>query len=589
MSRVSICASLGASTTAGVNRVDIAEWNLRWASTLIEALARSGVRHAVISPGSRSTPLALACARQAELSTWVLPDERTAAFFALGLAKSGSCPPLVISTSGSAPANWYPAVIEASQDMQALILLSADRPAELQGCGANQTIDQIRLFGSHVREFVQLPEPADGEPALRRLRGTIASAADRAQWPIPGPVHINVPLHEPLVPMTLPPIEESVSAPVSCHPGNTQAPAAVVDELARLYAHGPGLIVCGRGSLGETFGDAVTRLADALACPILADPLSGLRFGPHDRSRILTAYDAFLRHEGFVTHHRPTWILRFGAAPVSKVLQGYLDAGDADTTLIVPHGPWPDPGRRATRVVHADPVAFCLALSAAIDSRASEDWSARFQAADARARDLLWDADEPPLDIASLRLIQRSCPEGAVIFCGNSLVVRDVDTTMHGKAARLRLVGNRGASGIDGNVSTTLGLAAGWSGPVVGLLGDLALYHDMNGLLAARGLDATLVVFNNGGGAIFEYLPQRGLPEFERYWLTPTGLDIERIADLYELRHVRVSSSEAFESAFGRALASPRVDLIEVMVERASSLAWHRHYWSRVASGNAER
>jgi 2-succinyl-5-enolpyruvyl-6-hydroxy-3-cyclohexene-1-carboxylate synthase len=158
-----------------------------------------------------------------------------------------------------------------------------------------------------------------------------------------------------------------------------------------------------------------------------------------------------------------------------------------------------------------------------------------------------------------------------------------VDITMQGGPQRLRLIGNRGASGIDGNVSTALGLAAVLPGPVVGLLGDLALYHDMNGLLAARGLDATLVVFNNGGGAIFGHLPQRGLPEFERYWLTPTGLDIERIAELYDLRHARTTTADAFAAALHRALEAPGVDLIEVVVDREQSLEQHRSYWSAVA------
>ena len=209
-----------------------------------------------------------------------------------------------------------------------------------------------------------------------------------------------------------------------------------------------------------------------------------------------------------------------------------------------------------------------------------------FRVADARARELLRNDAQAPLDLLSLEIVERHCPAGTAIFCANSLVIRDVDTAMHGGPQHLRLIGNRGASGIDGNVSTVLGLAAGWPGPVVGLLGDLALYHDMNGLISARGLDATLVVFNNGGGAIFAHLPQRDLPEFERYWLTPTGLDIARIAALYDLRHTRITTQDAFEDAFGQALAKPGVDIIEIMVERELSLAWHRRYWSSVASGD---
>ena len=209
----------------------------------------------------------------------------------------------------------------------------------------------------------------------------------------------------------------------------------------------------------------------------------------------------------------------------------------------------------------------------AVNSAPEDAWWVPFREADERARKLLRNDAQAPLDLLSLEIIERHCPVGTAIFCANSLVIRDVDTAMHGGPQPLRLVGNRGASGIDGNVSTVLGLAAGWPGPVVGLLGDLALYHDMNGLISARGLDATLVVFNNGGGAIFEHLPQRDLPEFERYWLTPTGLDIARIASLYDLRHARITTQDAFEDAFEQALAKPGVDIIEVMVEREPSLA----------------
>jgi 2-succinyl-5-enolpyruvyl-6-hydroxy-3-cyclohexene-1-carboxylate synthase len=569
--------------------VDIADLNLRWASALVETLVYGGVRHAVISPGSRSTPLILACTRHAGLRSWVLPDERSAAFFALGLARATGSPPMIVSTSGTAPANWFPAVIEASQDLQPLVLVSADRPTELRDCGANQTIDQTRLFGAHVRTFVQVPEPSEGEDTLRRLRGMIASAAERAQWPTPGPAHINVPFHEPLVPRSLPPAQQATSRGVSIHRGASRPPTAVVEELARLYAGSSGVIVCGRGDFDDAFPGAVTRLAERLGCPILADPLSGLRFGPHDRSRVLTAYDAFLRQDTFVNAHRPAWILRFGGAPVSKPLQSYLDtSGESDTTLVVPYGPWPDPGRAATRVIHADPSQLCTALAEAAGAPAPDDWLTQFRGANTRARELLHNDPQTTLDLTSLGFIERHCPAGTALFCGNSLVIRDVDTAMRGGPQRLKLVGNRGASGIDGNVSTALGLAAGWTGPTVGLIGDLALYHDMNGLLAARDLDATLVVFNNGGGAIFEHLPQRRLPEFERYWLTPTGLDIARIAELYDLRHAEVSTQDAFEAAFEQALTRPGPELIEVVVERERSLSWHRDYWARVASAGPE-
>jgi 2-succinyl-5-enolpyruvyl-6-hydroxy-3-cyclohexene-1-carboxylate synthase len=489
----------------------------------------------------------------------------------------------VISTSGSAPANWFPAVIEASQDLQPMLLLSADRPAELQGCGANQTIDQLRLFGGHVRDFVQLPEPADREDALRRLHASAAQAVDRTRWPVPGPVHLNVPLHEPLVPAGTPSPVGPEPAPIEASWPMLSPSDANIETLARRLSGRRGLIVCGRGDFEPDFPDAVARLAAGLDCPILADPLSGLRFGPHDRSRVLTAYDAFLRRPAVLEAAGPDWVLRLGATPVSKPLQNYLDAIETETTLVSSRPVWPDPGRRVGRVIHADPAMLCHRLSEVVREAGPAEWMADLRGEDNRAARLLIEDPAPPLDLIAPSLVARCCPEGSAIFCSNSMVIRDVDTAMRGGPQTLRLVGNRGASGIDGNVSTTLGLAAGRAGPVVGLLGDLALYHDMNGLLAARDLDAVLVVFNNGGGAIFEHLPQRRLPDFERYWLTPSGLEIAKIAELYRLRHAHVADAEALEAEMCTALARPGVDLIEVAIDRAHSVERHRDYWMRVA------
>ena len=258
--------------------MDIGELNLRWADALLAGLVGGGLRHAVISPGSRSTPLALACARQARITDWVIPDERSAAFFALGLSRATGQPCAVISTSGSAPANWFPAVIEASQDLQPLLLLSADRPAELQGCGANQTIDQLRLFGAHVRDFMQLPEPAEREDALQRLRASAAQAIDRSRWPMPGPVHLNVPLHEPLVPADTPPSIGRQPAPIEASSPTLAPDDAVVEALARGLSGRRGLIVCGRGNYAADFADAVTRLLPEMAVPVTTPTLRAKMF-----------------------------------------------------------------------------------------------------------------------------------------------------------------------------------------------------------------------------------------------------------------------------------------------------------------------
>jgi len=558
--------------------------NLRWASGLVAGLAAAGVRHAAISPGSRSTPLTLAFDRHPDIRTWVLPDERCAAFFALGLGRGGQGPAAVVATSGTAPAHWYPAIIEASQDHQPLVLISADRPPELHGCGANQTLDQTRLFGSHVREYFQLPEASGDEAALHHLRIRAQRLVDIGRWPQPGPVHINVPLREPLVPedQTGSPPLPAVTPVLIAHPLLAPDPDEI-QALASELSGRPGLIVCGRLPQHPGLATSIGRLARRLDCPVLADPLSGLRFGPHDRSLVLTRYDAFVRRSGFAQAHRPAWTLHLGAVPTSKSLQTYLAGlSQLRRTSVVPFGPWPDPDHRDTRVIHSDPEALCQALSECRLAPAPGQWAEAFLAEEQRAARTLANMPRPPLESEVLALLTRHAPSGGTLFLGSSLIIRDADSFLSGSERPLNLIGNRGASGIDGHVSTLLGAAAARREPVIGLLGDLALYHDMNGLLAARSLDATLVVVNNGGGAIFDYLPQAGLPQYERYWRTPTQLDPAKVADLYGLRHCRVSGSPGFQGALLRSLQDGSVNLIEVLVSPRDSLARHRAYWEAI-------
>lgn len=559
-----------------MKNTDLAATNLRWALTLIDGLVSAGLAHAVISPGSRSTPLALACDRHPAVTTHVVLDERSAAFFALGLAKATGCPVAVVGTSGSAPANWFPAVIEANYGAVPLILLSADRPPELRECGANQTVEQTRLFGEHVRFAFDLGAAEASPLALRHVAQRARQAADKSRWPLPGPVHLNVPLREPLVPSTLP---EFDFTPAGAAPACPQLvpPNKEIARLAGELSGRPGVIVCGAAAYSETFPAAVAALAARLNCPLLADPLSNLRFGGHDRSRILTRYDAFLRNQDFSATHRPEWVLRFGALPVSKSLQQYLAAQDAARHILVePHGRWPDPLHLTTDLLHADAAALCKALASEALSAPSPAWWADF----ARQEDRAACCEPPPVEAEIVRMLLEHLPAGATLFSGNSMPIRDLDSFSGSAGKTLRIVANRGASGIDGNVSTALGVAAGAQGKVVALLGDLTCCHDSGGLLAARGLDVTLVVLNNGGGGIFGYLPQAGLPDFERLWLTPAELDFGRMAALYGLAFQRVAQAQDFEAAMAQALAVPGPNLIEVAIDREESLERHRAYWA---------
>lgn len=555
--------------------------NLLWAWNLIDGLAAGGVGHAVISPGSRSTPLALACLRHPRLKSWIQVDERSAGFFALGLAKAENQPVALVCTSGSAPANWFPVVIEADMGAVPLILLTADRPPELRGCGANQAIDQIGLFGGHVRGFHELPCAAGAPDRLRWLRAVAARAVDQSRWPLAGAVHVNVPLREPLLPSG--PWPELLAEPVAQvdYPIMSLVPAEA-ENLARQLAGGRGLIVCGGGETDPGFPGAVTQLARQLGCPVLADPLSGLRFGAHERSVVLSRYDAFLRRAAIPS---PDWVLRFGAMPVSKFLQRFL-AGLAGVPQIMVDtgGRWPDPLHLASHVLRADGAVLCRQLSELAAQAAPLDWLVAWQAEEQRAAQLATLA--PPLEAAVVQAILARLPAGAILFSGNSMAIRELDAYSGSSGVARLILGNRGASGIDGNVSTALGLAAGSGQPVLALLGDLTFFHDLNGLAVARGLDVVFVVLNNNGGGIFSYLPQSQLEEFERAWLTPLNLDFSHAAALYGLTYHRVAGAADISAVLAEAL-SGGAHLVEVMLDREISVSRHQAYWAAVAAEQA--
>lgn len=569
--------------------------NLRWAQTLVDALAAAGLRDVVLSPGSRSSPLALAFLRQPAIRCQVILDERSAAFCALGVAKATRQPAALLCTSGSAPANWFPALIEADLGSVPLLLLSADRPPELLGWGANQTIDQQQLFGGHVRSFHAPPLPdADFSPAyLQRLAARVLADS---RWPLPGPVHLNLAFREPLLPAgdllathaaTACPSAISVAAPLLM-----PRPQAISETLAEINAR-PGLIVCGGADYPPGFADAVSALAAQLDCPILAEPLSNLRFGAHDRSRLCVRYESFLRQPSPLAAARPEWLLRFGAFPVTRTLQDWLRrAGPAVQVVISPDSRWPDPQHAASRLLQADPLEVCQALLAGGGKPVQAGWRDAFAQAEAAAEAVARapfvacvNAAEASENFEGMLIpaLLEILPAGHRLFCGNSLAIRDLDAFSGSSDKPLRFFGNRGASGIDGNLSTALGIAS--DGPCVALVGDLTAQHDLSALAAASGRDIIVVVLNNGGGGIFDYLPVAALPEFERAWLTPQSINLIAAAQSFGSAGERVSSLAEFTASVERALQRGGATLIEVPIDRQASVARRREYWRQVSAG----
>ncbi|MSQ61751.1 MAG: 2-succinyl-5-enolpyruvyl-6-hydroxy-3-cyclohexene-1-carboxylic-acid synthase [Dehalococcoidia bacterium] len=565
-----------------------------------DELARAGVRDVCVCPGSRSTPLSIMARRHPDIRTWVHLDERSAGFFALGMAKARRAPVALICTSGTAAVNFAPAVVEACYGRVPLIVLTADRPPELRDVGALQTIDQRDLYGKHAKWFAESILPEGGDEAIRYVRTLAGRAAATAREGAPGPVHLNFPFREPLIPEGSGPppgaredgrpYVEAATAGGSLEQG---AVAVLAADLRRLER---GLIIAGPQESAE-FPAAIGALAEALGYPLLADPLSGLRCGPHPRGAVIEKYDAFLRDPAAIRSLAPEVVLRFGATPVSKPLQGYLQhhAGTRQVLVDDP-GKWDDFAFLSSDVFHAEPLAFVRALSASIGGAAGAPptrWLAYWRSLDGASRDALAAAlaerdalSEPAVfaDLASL------LPDGAALFAGNSMPVRDLDSFFDGGERAIRLMASRGASGIDGVVSTALGAstAIAQGGPLVLVIGDISFYHDMSGLLAARryGLNATIVLINNDGGGIFSFLPQQEQAgeHFEELFGTPHGLDFRPAAELYGLDYHLAGNRDEFRAAVGRSLAAPGVAIVEVRTERGANLRLHHELMRTVST-----
>ncbi|HEU5102162.1 MAG TPA: 2-succinyl-5-enolpyruvyl-6-hydroxy-3-cyclohexene-1-carboxylic-acid synthase [Roseiflexaceae bacterium] len=568
----------------------------------VDELARSGVRHFCVCPGSRSTPLALTIARHPATKLWMHLDERSAAFFGLGLAKTLREPVALVCTSGTAAANFLPAVVEAFLARVPLVVLTADRPHELRDVGAPQTIDQAKLFGAHAKWFVDLAEPDAAAGMLRYVRVVASRAVATARRGPPGPVHINCPYREPLLPDPALAAAAAEQRPddrayVRVAAGPRLPDAALVTRLAgELRAAPRGLIVCGPQD-DPLLAGAVVKLAGALGYPVLADPLSGLRHGGHDRALVLDCYDAFLRDAAFVERFGPEAVLRFGAMPVSKPVLLYLQRHHGCRQIVVDgDGGWNEPTLLASDMIHADGRLLCQALVEAIASPSSPNmtgWAHTWRAADRAARAAIGRRMEGLDELFEGKVFAELAallPDGALLYAGNSMPIRDLDTFFSGGSHGVRLLGNRGANGIDGVVSSALGAAAAERGPAVLVIGDLSFYHDSNGLLAAmqHHLDLTIVLINNDGGGIFSFLPQAGEPEhFETLFGTPHGQDFRPLAQMYGAGYERVGDWPAFRAAVRGGLAAGGLRIVEVPTARARNVTLHREIWKVVSEALA--
>jgi 2-succinyl-5-enolpyruvyl-6-hydroxy-3-cyclohexene-1-carboxylate synthase len=482
----------------------------------VEELYRCGMRHAVTSPGSRNAPLALTLAAQEGVEAVSVIDERSAGFVALGMAKASGRPVAVTCTSGTAAANLHPAVAEAHEARVPLIVLTADRPPELREVGAGQAIDQLRLYGTAAKWFVEVGTHEPSRETAIHHRALACRAYWTAAGGRPGPVHLNFPLREPLSPA---PDSEGIDPadwggrpdgrPWTEVREHASAPHSDdVHAVAQLIAAEPhGLIVC--GPCHEDVAEAAAQLAAEAGWPLLAEPTSGVRCGDHDRSHVIAHYDVLLRIESFAGDHAPGLVLRVGDMPTSKPLREFV--AKASQTVVDPHGVWHEPTRRAELVLHASAEHTLTALAGAVEMRSVErdrSWVMGWREADA----VVWEEVEKSPEAFEGRVLadlEPELPDEAVVWVSSSMPIRDVEACFPQSAKRLRFLANRGANGIDGVVSSALGAALATELPTWVLIGELALQHDVGGLLAARraGVPLEIVCINNGGGGIFDFLP----------------------------------------------------------------------------------
>jgi 2-succinyl-5-enolpyruvyl-6-hydroxy-3-cyclohexene-1-carboxylate synthase len=571
-----------------------------FARTLVDEWVRSGIVAAVVSPGSRNTPLALALVRDARMRVEVVLDERSAGFRALGIGLATRRPAIVCCTSGTAAVNLHPAVVEAHHARVPLLACTADRPAELRDWGAGQTIDQAALFAGAVRWFHDPGPPderVDAAEANARWRALACRAAACASGPPAGPVHLNLPFREPLVPTGAPLLD----APGRAHDEpwvrtssvRREPTGADVTRLAALVrAHPRGLLVAGWGA--DLDPVVAGRFARAAGWPVFADPLSQLRTGPY----AVSTYEALLRVDEFARAHRPDLVVRVGAPVTSKITNAWLD--DVPTVVVDPDDAWLDPQRAAHERVRADPDAWFGALTGALTGAGPEPypepcpeqspgpWLAEWLDAERRARRALDGVldDDIACEGRIARDVAAAVPDGGALVVASSLPVRALEWCMVPRPG-LRVLANRGANGIDGFVSTVLGVASSHAGPVVALCGDLCLLHDTNGLLASGGdapgarPPATFVVVDNGGGGIFAYLPQHDLAEFETLFATPQSADLVAVARAHGV------AAERTEPADLPKLVAEGADTARVLVvpvDRGAALEQHARGWHAVAT-----
>jgi len=545
---------------------------INYIAALVDELYQLGVREVVISPGSRSTPLSILFCEH-DFNIFINVDERSAAFFALGIAKEQARPVVLVCTSGTAVANYLPAIVEAKYSGVPLIVLTADRPPELRNVGAPQTIDQNMIFGNFTKYYEELALPEESESMYRYVRVVMQKSFASAMSKEYGVIHINVPIRDPLIPDL-----SKLDFTVGCSKNKFEyiQGEKQVSLDNSILKNKNGIIICG-GDAYSNYHKEVIEMGELLKAPILADPISNMR--NYSNNIIIDSYDAFLKNDDIKRELEPEFIIHIGQVPVSKRLQQFLTMHQDILYIQVGESfKYCNPSLSTKRFIATSPKLFAESICTENSNREYLDKWLRYQK---QMREQLngVKGEEYLFEGKLIQKLQGMLPEKSRLFVANSMAIRDMDYFFEARNQNVKVLCNRGANGIDGTVSTALGISTS-NHPTVLLTGDLAFFHDLNGLLIGKThkLNLIILLLNNDGGGIFRYLPQSKENHFEHLFLTPQGINFEGVKTLYNTIYFEAKDYNSFEECLNEALTLEGIKLIEVKIDSELSKKLHDKY-----------
>lgn len=570
--------------------------NIVWCELFIQRLVELGVKYACISPGSRSTPLTLAITSNNSVEAFSIVDERSSAFFALGLAKQTKTPVVILTTSGTAVAEIYPAIIEAHYQRVPLIVCTADRPPILRGKGANQTINQHNIYRNHIRLFKDI-----GLPDLNKLpyiKAIAEEAIEIALYKNKGPVHLNFPFEKPFEPRSytdkidISKLEKflkssSISKKYVRYPSSL--PVSLINKLLKKPK---GLILVGYNNYDEEFENYVIQFSEKFGYPIYADGASPIRFGKHPKDNIIDNLSAIVRSKNFLTKLDPEIIIHFGGAPTANVLLEFYKNSKAEKILVNEYGDWNDPSLTAKQIIKMNPTAYCANLISKTKNKAPHNcrWLDDYKNLNSISRSLKEfqiEKEKFPFEGRIVNEVLRSLPNKCNLVISNSLPIRDFDFFASCSNKEINIFTNRGASGIDGINSTAIGIARASKLPTYLLIGDLAFYHDMNGLINSikYNVPLAIILINNNGGGIFESLPIAEYKEvLQNHFITPLHLDFKKFVNAFGGNYIRVRNWNQFSKELILSSTSTSFTVLEIKTDAKQSKLRRQKYWSSVTS-----